>query len=42
MIEQSGAKTPKYNPDRSGIVIMLILILVAASVTLALILLRGF
>lgn len=42
MIETSGSSTPKYNPDRSGIVIMLVLLLIAAGVSLALILLRGF
>lgn len=41
MIEQSGASTPKFNPDRSGVIVMLILILVSAGIALALILLRG-
>lgn len=41
MIEQSGASTPKFNPDRSGVIVMLILILVSAGIALTLILLRG-
>lgn len=34
--------TPKYNPDRSGVVTILCLLLVASGVALALIVLRGF
>jgi uncharacterized membrane protein YidH (DUF202 family) len=41
MIEQSGASTPKFNPDRSGVVVILILVLIASGVALTLILLRG-
>lgn len=41
MIEESGASTPKFNPDRTGVVVILILILIAAAIALALILLKG-
>jgi uncharacterized membrane protein YidH (DUF202 family) len=42
MIEQSGASTPKYNPDRVGVVAMLVLVLIASVISLTLILIHGF
>jgi uncharacterized membrane protein YidH (DUF202 family) len=42
MIEQSGASTPKYNPDRVGVVAMLVLVLIASVLSLTLILIHGF
>lgn len=42
MIERSGARTPKYSPDRAGVVTMLFLVIIASGFSLTLIVIHGF